>query len=66
MPSSPNQPTRKVLCIGWGDREGVCENEAGTTWTRLWCSDCDERRRAHITAEMEKVTAAFEAQERES
>jgi hypothetical protein len=47
-------------CIGYGEREGVCENEAGTPWTRLWCLPCDEERRAALTRQMAEITAAFD------
>ena len=47
------------ICIGFGEREGKCENPAGTPWTPLWCSACDEERRAHITAQLERVGSRF-------
>ena len=48
-----------TVCIGFGEREGVCTNEAGTPWTPLWCDECDEQRRAHISAQFEKMDAGF-------
>ena len=53
-------------CIGFGEREGVCEKSAGTPWTPLWCAECDQERRDSITASMAKITAAFEEDRREA
>lgn len=46
-------------CIGFGAKEGNCPNEAGTPWTPLWCAECDEERRASITASMGRISASF-------
>ena len=48
-----------TTCIGFGEREGCCDNEAGTPWTDLWCPECDEKRRAHVTAQMGDILAAL-------
>jgi hypothetical protein len=42
-------------CIGFGDKTGTCQNVAGTPWTHLWCAECDEARRTHITASLESL-----------
>ena len=57
MPDAPVGPrkTEGTVCIGYGDREGTCTNVAGTPWTPLWCMDCDEERRATITAQMDEI-----------
>lgn len=46
-------------CIGYGEREGVCENVAGTPWTPLWCTPCDEERRATISRQLAEISAGF-------
>lgn len=50
------------ICIGFGAKEGVCENEAGTPWTPLWCSECDQERLDSISASLAEITKSFEAQ----
>lgn len=52
----------KPLCIGFGKREGRCLNDAGSTHSQLWCQECDDARRAHITKQMEAISARFEEQ----
>lgn len=51
-------------CIGYGEREGRCESEAGTPWTHLWCMACDEERRVTITKQMEEIRDAFNREEK--
>lgn len=46
-------------CIGFAEREGLCENEAGTPWTPLWCTECDEARRAHLQRQLEELSDRF-------
>ena len=46
-----SENTRR-LCPGWP--KGPCGVEAGTPWTNLYCERCDEKRRAHIEAAVEK------------
>lgn len=50
-----------MKCLGYGESEGVCENEAGTPWTPLWCLPCDEERRSRITASFERILTNFPA-----
>jgi hypothetical protein len=50
-------------CIGFGEREGGCKNEAGTPWTHLWCSQCDEERRAYLTGQFEALSEMFRVAE---
>jgi len=59
-PMTEPETTSDKVCIGFGEREGVCENIAGTPWTPLWCTECDEQRRSHITEQMEGILASFE------
>ncbi len=47
-------------CLGFGENEGKCENEAGSTHSPYWCQECDEKRRAHISAQMEAIMARFD------
>lgn len=42
-----------MKCIGFGQFEGQCKNEAGTPWTPYWCDRCDEIRRSRITKQLE-------------
>ena len=42
----------RTLCPGWP--KGPCGIEAGTPWTNLYCERCDEKRRVHIEAAVEK------------
>lgn len=46
----------KRKCLGYGEAEGRCTNEAGTPWTPYWCPSCDELRRATITAQLEALS----------
>lgn len=48
-------------CIGFGEREGKCENPAGTKWGPLWCEECDTQRLTHIDAQMQRISERFEA-----
>ena len=47
------------LCVGFGRREGRCLNDAGSAHSQLWCQECDDARLAHITAQMNKISARF-------
>lgn len=46
---------KQRTCIGFGEKDGACSNTAGTPWTPLWCMECDEKRRAHITRQLERL-----------
>jgi hypothetical protein len=49
-------------CIGFGEFEDACENEAGDSpWSKLWCLRCDRLRLAHITDRMESNTKSLSA-----
>ncbi len=43
------------LCIGFGKREGRCLNEAGSSHSQLWCQECDDARRKHISNQLNKI-----------
>lgn len=49
----------RQICIGFGEHEGVCPNYAGSTHSKHWCQRCDDLRRAHITAQLERITESF-------
>ena len=54
---------KKRRCIGFGEFEGKCANEAGTKWTPYWCERCDQLRMAHISKSLEEIDASFSAAE---
>jgi len=47
-------------CIGFGMKDGVCANDAGSTHSELWCQECDDERRAHINGQLQKIAERFE------
>jgi hypothetical protein len=49
-------------CIGYGEFEGKCNNEAGTPWTPHWCDRCDKIRRATITKNLEEILESFDGE----
>lgn len=46
-------------CIGFGEREGVCRNEAGgpPRDNPIWCGECDTARIAYISGQFKKIEA---------
>lgn len=52
-----------MKCLGYDDKGNHfdCPNVAGTPWTHLWCHDCDERRKARITRQLEEIVESFNA-----
>ncbi len=46
-----------MKCIGYDDNGKAfdCPNVAGTPWTPLWCSECDEKRKARISASLNSM-----------
>lgn len=54
---------KSTKCIGYGEFEGQCDQDAGTPWTTLWCMRCDELRREMITESLEKICAKFNLRE---
>jgi len=52
-----------MKCIGYGEFEGKCDNEAGTPWTPYWCLRCDKIRRATITKQLEDIRDSFDKEE---
>jgi len=49
----------KPKCIGFGDKEGKCNNPAGTKWSPHWCEECNRKRLDHITNRLEEMNAKF-------
>lgn len=44
-------------CLGY-DEDGKgfpCPQVPGTPWTRLWCDECDKRRRDRLTLQFETL-----------
>jgi len=42
-------------CIGFGDKEGKCNNPAGTKWSPYWCEECNKARLEHISKRFEEI-----------
>ena len=42
-------------CIGFGDKEGKCDNKPGTQWSDYWCDDCDADRRVTVRKQLEAI-----------
>lgn len=45
---------KPTVCAGF-PRRGGCPNPPGTPWTDYWCSSCDERRRASLSAQFDAI-----------
>lgn len=48
-------------CAGF-DEEGkafACPNEPGTPWSPVWCLECDKRRRARLSVQLEDLASRF-------
>lgn len=48
-------------CPGYGESGKAfnCTGTPGTPWTPVWCPECDERRRARITRQLEELLETF-------
>ena len=44
-----------MKCVGFGEYEDICTNEAGTPWTPYWCARCDEIRKESISKNFEDM-----------
>ena len=47
-------------CVGF-DKDGEafrCLNPPGTRWTKVWCPECDKRRRARISEQLRSLADA--------
>jgi hypothetical protein len=44
-------------CVGFGEREGVCRNDAGGPPhdNPIWCGECDVIRRAYLDGQFTKI-----------
>jgi hypothetical protein len=58
---TPEQHTGTVACIGFGEREGTCEHDAGgpPRDNPIWCGECDTARIEHISSQLERIAATF-------
>jgi len=48
-----------MKCIGFGEYERKCTNEAGSSHSKLWCQRCDDLRRISLTRDLEEIAASF-------
>lgn len=50
-------------CIGFGEREGVCENDAGgpPRDNPVWCGECDTARIEYLSGQFKKIEEGFRA-----
>ena len=46
-------------CLGYGEFEGKCEAQAGTTRTPYWCQGCDDLRCETITRQLEGIIGSL-------
>lgn len=44
-------------CIGFGEREGICENTAAARDPYLWCDECERARRGHLNNQFAEISA---------
>lgn len=47
-------------CIGYGIRENICTNPAGTKWSPHWCEQCNKLRMDEITKQLENCLKTLE------
>ena len=47
--------TKQRNCIGFGETEGKCGKVFEVVRGAWWCSECDDARVDHITAQLEKL-----------
>lgn len=50
--------TKEKRCYGWPVGQ-ACANKPGTKWGPNWCQSCDEKRLAHISAQLKKIGDAL-------
>ena len=50
-----------MRCIGYGDTEGLCKNQAEKTQTNggVWCKECNKRRLAAIEKQFADMMDRF-------
>ena len=41
-----------MKCVGFGEKEGKCNNKAGTKWSPYWCEECNQKRLEHIEKQL--------------
>ena len=50
-----------MRCIGFGEFEDTCEEEAGASHSPLWCPRSDDLRRAHLDERFKEIGRQFAA-----
>ena len=55
-----NKGGKVMKCIGFGEFEGKCLNEAGTKWSPYWCERCNALRFEHIDKRFAKLGKRFD------
>ena len=50
-------------CLGYDEKGKAfpCPNTPGTPWTKHWCAECDERRKAGITRNLQALVDSIAA-----
>ena len=50
--------TSRPRCIGFGEREGICENDAGgpPRDNPIWCGECDKARIEYLSGQFVKLS----------
>jgi len=52
-----------MKCIGFGEFEGHCQNEAGGRMlpkSKYWCDRCEKLRREHISNQFDNLLKLFD------
>ncbi len=60
------QKNQTMQCIGYGEYENQCCNQAGGKMkpkSKLWCDRCKKLRRSTITKQLEGILASFPSDE---
>lgn len=48
-----------MKCIGYGNYENKCTNNAGSSHSDYWCQRCDDIRRKTIRKQLENIRDSF-------
>jgi len=48
-----------MKCIGFGEYEKKCDNQAGSRHSKHWCQRCDNLRLAHIDKRFKEIQKHF-------
>lgn len=55
IPEVVNEKPKPEMCPGYGKREGDCENDAGSPYSKKYCIDCDNLRLDNEDKDLEKA-----------